>query len=339
MSIKNRLSELKDILKIEDKKARIKEIEKEMNDPAFWVGENNSQQIAVELKGLKDEVKKFDDVFEISEIATENELESLKDEVDKLEIFALLSGKYDNHSAILSFYAGAGGVDAQDWTEMLVRMFVRWAEQNGASAVLLDESKGGEAGVKSAILEVSGQYIYGKLKGESGVHRLVRQSPFNAKSLRQTSFSLVEVMPEIETDTEVLINSKDLRIDTFHSSGSGGQSVNTTNSAIRITHLPTGLVVSCQNERSQLQNKEMAMKILRSRLAQLMIEQQKERVDEIKGDYSSPEWGNQIRSYVLHPYKMVKDHRTNFESKDPDKVLTGDLNGFIEAELKHTMNG
>lgn len=334
MNIKQRLLELRDILKIDDKKARIKEIETLMNDPAFWVSGEDSQKIAVELKGLKEEIKKFDDVFEISEIANESELESLKDEVDSLEVFALLSGKYDNRSAILNFYAGAGGVDAQDWTEMLLRMYIRWSEQNGASAVLLDESRGGEAGIKSAVLEISGQYIYGKLKGESGVHRLVRQSPFNAKSLRQTSFSLVEVMPEIETDTEIEINPKDLRVDTFHSGGAGGQSVNTTNSAIRVTHIPTGIVATCQNERSQLQNKEMAMKIMRSRLVKLMLEQQKEKVDEIKGDYSSPEWGNQIRSYVLHPYKLVKDHRTNFESKDPDKVLTGDLNGFIEAELK-----
>lgn len=334
MTIKNRLSELKDILKIDEKKDRIKEIEKDMNSASFWVSGQDSQKVAVELKSLKEEVKKFDDIYEIAEIASEEELKSLKDDVDALEIYALLSEKYDNHSAILNFYAGAGGVDAQDWTEMLLRMYIRWAEQNGASAVLIDESRGGEAGIKSAVLEISGQYIYGKLKGENGVHRLVRQSPFNAKSLRQTSFSLVEVMPEIESDSEIEINDKDLRVDTFHSGGAGGQSVNTTNSAIRITHIPTGLVATCQNERSQLQNKEMAMKILRSRLASLMLLQHKEKVSEIKGDYSSPEWGNQIRSYVLHPYKLVKDHRTDFESKDPDKVLTGDLNGFIEAELK-----
>jgi len=334
MSLKQRLLELKDILKIEDKKFRIKEIEKEMNSTSFWLSSEDSQRVAIELKRLKEDVKKFDDIFEISEIANDDELELIKDEVDNLEIFALLSGKYDNHGAILTFYAGAGGVDAQDWTEMLLRMYLRWSEQNNVTAVLVDESRGSEAGIKSAVLEISGQYVYGKLKGENGVHRLVRQSPFNAKNLRQTSFSLVEVMPEIETESEVEISPKDLRVDTFHSSGSGGQSVNTTNSAIRITHLPTGIAASCQNERSQLQNKEMAMKILRSRLAQLMLLQHKEKVDEIKGDYSSPEWGNQIRSYVLHPYKLVKDHRTNFESKDPDKVLGGDLNGFIEAELK-----
>ncbi len=335
MNIKHRLSELRKILQIDSKKARIKEIEKEMNSPSFWLEEKEgSQKIASELKGLKEEVQKFDDIYEISEIASEEELSGLKEEVDKLEIYALLSGKYDSYDAIINFYAGAGGVDAQDWTEMLMRMYLRWAEQNEASAIILDESKGSEAGIKSATIQISGQYIYGKLKGESGVHRLVRQSPFNAKNLRQTSFSLVEVMPVIETDSEIKIEPKELKIDTFRSSGHGGQSVNTTDSAVRIKHLPTGITVSCQNERSQLQNRETAMKILRSRLAQLMLEQHKNHVSEIKGDYSAPEWGNQIRSYVLHPYKMVKDHRTNHESKDPDKVLAGNINGFIESELK-----
>ncbi|MCL5411116.1 MAG: peptide chain release factor 2 [Patescibacteria group bacterium] len=338
MDAKQRIEELKQVLKIDEKKARTKEIEKEMNSPEFWLDENppagGAQGKSRELKTLKEEIKKFDDVNEIAEIITESEEDYLKKEIDKLEIYALFKEKYDIKNAIVNFYAGAGGVDAQDWTEMLLKMYLRWAEANDATAIVLNESRGGEAGIKSATVEISGSYVFGKLKGENGVHRLVRQSPFNAKNLRQTSFALVEVMPEIETDTEINIDGKDLRVDTFHSSGSGGQSVNTTNSAIRITHLPTNIVVTCQNERSQLQNKETAMKILRSRLAQLMLEQHKEKVDEIRGDFSAPEWGNQIRSYVLHPYKLVKDHRTSFESKDPDKVLLGDLNGFIEAELK-----
>ena len=338
MDLKARLEELKSILKIDDKKAEIKEIEKEMNSPSFWLEENppagGAQVKSRELKVLKEEVKKFDDVYEIAEIADESELKNLKNEIDELEIYALFNGKYDSHNAILNFYAGAGGVDAQDWTEMLMRMYLRWAENNDAIAVVLDESRGGEAGIKSATVEISGSYIFGKLRGESGVHRLVRQSPFNAKDLRQTSFALVEVMPEIEDDAEINIDSKDLRIDTFRASGKGGQGVNTTDSAVRITHIATGITASCQNERSQLQNKLMAMKILRSRLAQLLLQEHKEKIEEIRGNFSAPEWGNQIRSYVLHPYKLVKDHRTDFESTDPDKVLSGELNGFIQAELK-----
>jgi len=336
MDAKQRIEELRSILKIDDQKARIAEIEKEMNSPEFWLDEKSSQEKPKELKILKEEVKKFDDVYELSEIATESEEDFLKKEVDKLEIYALFNGKYDKKSAILNFFAGAGGVDAQDWTAMLLKMYLRWAESNDATAVVLNETPGTEAGIKSATVEISGSYIFGKLRGESGVHRLVRQSPYNAKSLRQTSFALVEVMPEIESDTELNIDPKDLRVDVFHSGGAGGQNVNKTSTAIRLKHLPTGIIVTCQNERSQLQNREMAMKIMRSRLAQLMLEQHKEKVEEIRGDFSAPEWGNQIRSYVLHPYKLVKDHRTDYESKDPDKVLMGDLNGFIEAELKNS---
>jgi peptide chain release factor 2 len=334
MGIKERLEELRSILKIDEKKARIKAIEEEMNSPEFWLEEKNSQIKEKELKNLQIEVKKYDDLYEMSEIASEEEMETLVPEVDKLEIYAYFNGKYDNYNAIINFYAGAGGDDAQDWTEMLLRMYLRWAEENNASAVILEESRGSIAGIKGATIEIKGDFIYGKLRGENGVHRLVRQSPFNAKSLRQTSFALVEVMPDIEADSEVEIDPKDLRIDTFRSHGHGGQGVNTTDSAVRIKHLPTGIIISCQNERSQIQNRETAMRVLRSKLAALMLKEQKDNINEIKGDFSAPEWGNQIRSYVLHPYKMVKDHRTDFESKNPDEVLLGDLNGFIEAELK-----
>lgn len=335
MNLKERLDELRIILAIDQKNARADEIKKEMNAPDFWMDEKNSTIKSRELKRLEGEVKKFTDIYEIAEIATDSEMETLKKDIDELEIYALFSGKYDSHNAILNFYAGAGGDDAQDWAEMLLKMYLRWAEKNGAVTTILDQSAGAEAGIKSATVEISGQYIYGKLRGESGVHRLVRQSPFNAKSLRQTSFALVDVMPEIEEETEIAIDSKDLRIDTFRSSGKGGQGVNTTDSAVRITHLPTGVVSSCQNERSQLQNRETAMKILRSRLAALLLKERKEKVEEIRGDFSSPEWGNQIRSYVLHPYKLVKDHRTEHESKNPDLVLEGEINDFIEAELKN----
>ena len=334
MNIKERLENLKKVLKIEEKRKQIDEIENEMKSPSFWLDEKGSSKKSMELKNLKEAIKKFSDVYEISEIATEEELKAMDKDIEKLEIEAMLSGKFDQNNAILNFYAGAGGDDAQDWTEMLMRMYLKWAEINGFKTCILSQSAGAVAGIKSATLEIIGVNIYGKLRRESGVHRLVRQSPFNAKNLRQTSFSLVEVLPEIETDTEISIEPKDLRIDTFRASGHGGQSVNTTDSAVRITHNPTGIVVTCQNERSQLQNRETAMKILRSRLAALMLLQHKKKVDEIRGDYSSPEWGNQIRSYVLHPYKLVKDHRTNFESKDPDKILSGEIDGFIEKGLR-----
>jgi len=334
MELKNRLEELKEILNIQTKENRIALIKQLMNAPDFWTDEKNSSLLTKELKNIEKEIKQFNDVYELAMAGSDEELELFRPEIEKLEIYALLSGKYDQNNAIITFFAGAGGVDAQDWTEMLLRMYLRWAEQNDAKATIIDQSFGTEAGIKSATVEIEMPYAYGKLRGESGVHRLVRLSPFNAKSLRQTSFALVQVMPEIENDTEINIDAKDLRIDVYHSGGSGGQSVNTTDSAVRITHLPTNIVVSCQNERSQLQNKESAMKVLRSRLAQLMLEQHKEKIEEIRGNYSSPEWGNQIRSYVLHPYKMVKDHRTDFESSDPDSILAGDLNGFIEAELR-----
>ncbi|MEI6499108.1 MAG: peptide chain release factor 2 [bacterium] len=335
MELKQRLEELKELLHIIEKENRVETIKQMMNQPDFWSDEKKSNDLAKELKNLSKEVKNFNDVYELAMAGNEGEIEAFRNEIEQLEILALLSGKYDQKNAIINFFAGAGGVDAQDWTEMLIKMFLRWAEQNDAKATIIDQSFGGEAGIKGATIEIEAPYAYGKLRGESGVHRLVRLSPFNAKNLRQTSFALVQVMPEIENDTEINIDIKDLRVDVYRSGGNGGQSVNTTDSAVRITHLPTNIVVSCQNERSQLQNKESAMKVLRSRLAQLMLDQHKEKIEEIKGNFSSPEWGNQIRSYVLHPYKMVKDHRTDYESTDPDKVLAGDLNGFIEAELKY----
>jgi len=253
-------------------------------------------------------------------------------ELDRLTLF---SGKYDQNSVILSFFAGAGGDDAQDWTEMLMNMYIKWAENKDFLVTMIAKTDGGIAGIKNATLKIDGHYAYGMLRRENGVHRLVRQSPFNAKDLRQTSFSLVEVMPEMEQfNADFVIPDKDLRVDTFRSSGNGGQSVNTTDSAVRITHVPTGIMVSCQNEKSQLQNKTLAMSVLRARLAKLMLEQHKEKLEDIRGESAEPEWGSQIRSYVLHPYKMVKDHRTSYESKDPDGVLNGDLDGFIDAELR-----
>jgi peptide chain release factor 2 len=249
----------------------------------------------------------------------------------------LLNGPYDGCSAILSIHAGAGGTDAQDWAQMLLRMYVRWAEKHHLRVITDDESIGDEAGIKSATIEVGGKFIYGKLKSEHGVHRLVRLSPFNADRLRQTSFAKVEVMPKIDKPEDIGIDEKDLKIDVFRSGGHGGQSVNTTDSAVRITHIPTGIVVAIQNERSQLQNKETAMTILRSRLAQLQLEQHAEKVSELKGPNEQAAWGNQIRSYVLHPYKQVKDLRTRYETSDVDAVLDGDLDGMIDAYLNYAL--
>lgn len=339
MNLEQRLEQLALKLNLEAKRARVAEIEQEMNSPEFWLDEKKSNSSTQELKNLKTEVEKFDELRELAEIAGEDDLPGLEVEVKELEKLTWFSGKNDANSAIVNFYAGAGGDDAQDWTEMLMKMYLKWASENEYSNKILSQSSGGIAGIKSATIKITGQYAYGKLKKESGVHRLVRQSPFNAKDLRQTSFALVEVLPEIEDKSKDFeISDKDLKIDTFRASGHGGQSVNTTDSAVRITHLPTGISVSCQNERSQLQNKASAMSILKARLAKLLEEQHKDKISELRGESVEPEWGSQIRSYVLHPYKMVKDHRTNFESKDPDKVLNGDINDFIEAEIKIISN-
>ncbi len=325
-----RIENLKKSLKIEDKIKRIVQIEQEMNSPEFWLDERESSAKSKELKKLQDETNSFSDIYELSQIAeNEEDISALAQQVEEMERICRYSGKYDDHSAVINIYAGAGGDDAQDWSEMLMRMYLKWADSKGYSTNIVDLSKGGIAGIKSVTLEIIGNYIYGQLKNENGVHRLVRQSPFNAKNLRQTSFSLVEIMPLIESNKEIEIDDNDLKIDTFRSSGKGGQGVNTTDSAVRITHLPTGISASCQNERSQLQNRESAMKVLRSRLAKLLEEQRKEKISELRGESMEPEWGSQIRSYVLHPYKMVKDHRTNVGSKDPDKVLNGEIEEFI----------
>jgi peptide chain release factor 2 len=327
-------------------------LENQSAKPDFWKDPEKSAVILKEAESLKKEIeeisgieKKLKELAELAEVANteketkeiEKEVNNLEKEVSKLELKAMLGGEYDQNDVILSIHSGAGGVDAQDWAEMLLRMYLKWAEKNGYIAKVIDESRGGEAGIKSATAEIEGKYAYGYLKGEAGVHRLVRLSPFNADHLRQTSFALVEILPVIDEIEEVKINPNDLRIDTFRSSGAGGQSVNKTDSAVRITHLPTGLVAACQNERSQLQNKERALKIIKAKLHKKYLEEQEKEKQKLRGEYQSAEWGNQIRSYVIHPYKMVKDHRTKYETSAAEKVLDGEIGDFIEAYLKKSI--
>jgi peptide chain release factor 2 len=319
----------------------------------FWEDPGRAQDIVKRQAKLEKRLapwekiqKSLDDIRELNDMNDESVHEDLVKQLAETELsFVALkeelkfSGPYDEHDVILSIYAGAGGTDAQDWAQMLLRMYVRWAEKNGYELKTVDESPGDEAGIKSATIEISGDFTYGKLRGEHGVHRLVRLSPFNSDNLRQTSFAKVDILPKVDQPEELALDDKELRIDVYRSGGHGGQSVNTTDSAVRVTHIPTGIAVAIQNERSQLQNKETALTILRSRLAQLQLEQHAENLRELKGPNEQAAWGNQIRSYVLHPYKQVKDLRTKFETSDPDAVLDGDLNGFIQSYLEHTIGG
>lgn len=328
-----------------------KQLDVQMASPDFWQDSQKAQEISKQQaklerrvapwRSLKKDVDDLNELAAMNDPSMQNDLEEqLADATsrfEKLKDDLKFSGPYDDHDAIVNIYAGAGGTDAQDWAQMLLRMYVRWAEGQGYSVKTVEESVGEEAGIKSVTLELDGDYIYGKLKGEHGVHRLVRQSPFNSAASRETSFAKVDILPKIDQPDELQIDDKDLRVDVFRAGGHGGQSVNTTDSAVRITHIPTGINVAIQNERSQLQNKETAMTILRSRLAQLQAEQHLEHLSELKGTNQSAEWGNQIRSYVLHPYKQVKDLRTKYETSDPDKVLDGGLQPLIDAYLEHSL--
>ncbi len=296
---------------------------------ATWRG---LERRAAEAKELAALAEAENDAALIEEVA--REVDTLAAEFDTLEFELTFAGPYDARDAILAVHAGAGGTESQDWAEMLVRMYLRWGERHKFDAQIIDMTQGEEAGIKSATLEVRGALAYGYLRSERGVHRLVRLSPFDADHARHTSFALVEVLPEAESAAEVKINPDDLRIDVFRASGHGGQNVQKNSTAVRITHIPTGIVVTCQNERSQGRNKDIALKVLEARLLEKEVEQQAKARAKMKGDHVSAEWGNQIRSYVLHPYKMVKDHRTSFETSDAETVLDGDLDGFMTAYLK-----
>lgn len=297
-----------------------------------------------EIEGWQGIKQKVDDALEIAAIGDESmradierELEQIEPEVQRRELETLFSNEYDDHDAFLSIHAGAGGTDSQDWVEMLHRMYLRWAESKGFDTEILDQHAGEEAGLKRVTIAMNGDFASGYLRSERGVHRLVRISPFDSSNRRHTSFALVEVYPQVETDMEVEITPNDLKIDTYRSAGAGGQNVQKNETAIRITHLPTGIVVTCQNERSQTQNKENALKVLRARLLALKQAQQEEELAEIKGEHMKAEWGSQIRSYVLHPYQMVKDHRTNYEVGNTAAVLDGDLDSFMESYLRSSI--
>jgi len=312
----------------------------------------NSQKILQKTKQLKDKVERYEklktsweDAIVLIDLANEENDEGMLSEVtktcndisadvEKLTLETLLSGNYDKNNAIMTFHAGAGGTEAQDWCEMLIRMYQMYAQKNGYTTSVLDMLPGDDAGIKSATIMVSGLNAYGYLKCEKGVHRLVRISPFDASGRRHTSFASLEVMPEIDDDVEINIKTEDLRVDTYRASGAGGQHINKTDSAIRITHIPTGVVVSCQTQRSQHQNREYAMRMLKAKLVEIAEQQQKEKIEDIKGVQKEIAWGSQIRSYVFHPYNLVKDHRTNFEMGNIGAVMDGDLNGFINAYLK-----
>lgn len=350
--LRNRLGELKTGLKIEPKKERIQDLDYQMAAPGFWDDPDKAQKVAQEANNLKSEVDTFtsletkvDDLDTLWEMAMEekddtlvsemeSELEGAKHTLSELELGMLLSDEYDANNAIMNLHAGAGGTEAQDWTGMLLRMFTRYAKGKGFEVELLDVLPGEEAGTKSATLAIKGHNAYGFLKSEKGVHRLVRISPFDSNARRHTSFAAVDVMPEIDNTVEVNINMDDVRVDYYRASGAGGQHVNKTSSAVRMTHLPTGIVVQCQNERSQLQNKERCLQLLRAKLFEYEKAIQDQKISDLAGDYQAIEWGSQIRSYVFQPYTLVKDHRTGAETGNIQAVMDGDLDLFVESYLR-----
>ena len=333
-------------------KKELSEFEEKTTEDGFWNDQEKSNKILSEIKLRKNKIIKYEEIekdinntLELTELVEVEQDESIEKEIiadtkkiekelEKFELQTLLSGKYDSNNAILTLHPGAGGTESQDWAQMLYRMYTRWATQNGFEVIELDFLEGDEAGIKSVTFEVKGENAYGYLKGEMGVHRLVRISPFDSGGRRHTSFASLEVIPEIEDDVDIYINPDDIKMDVYRASGAGGQHVNKTSSAVRLTHIPTGIVVSCQTQRSQLQNRENAMKMLKSKLFDLKERENKETIEELKGVQRDIAWGSQIRSYVFCPYTMVKDHRTNYEVGNIEAVMDGDLDGFIESYLK-----
>ena len=356
-NVKPKLEDLRLALDLDKAKTEIEELEHKAAEPEFWNDPAESQKVLQRTKQLKDKVAHYatlttmyEDVVTTIEMAEEMEDESLfpevqegfnafEKELDRQTLSTLLSGEYDRNNAILSFHAGAGGTEAMDWTQMLIRMYEHWADAMGFKHKILDFLDGEDAGIKSAEMLIEGENAYGYLKSENGVHRLVRVSPFDASGRRQTSFSALEVVPEMSDDVEVDIRPEDLKVDTYRSSGAGGQHVNKTESAVRITHIPSGIVVACQTERSQIQNRATAMKMLKSRLIEIKEREHLDKIDDIKGAQMKIEWGSQIRSYVFMPYTLVKDHRTGFENGNINAVMDGDLEGFINAYLKCSATG
>ena len=357
LALEPTLKELEQALNIESARKELAELQIETEQEGFWNDVERSQRIAQKIKRLENKIKKYDhlvtdweDTLTLCEMAQEEDdasqldevasgYETLEKEVGDRRLAALLTGEYDANNAILTFHAGAGGTEAQDWTEMLYRMYTRWAERHGFTYQLLDYEDGDEAGIKSASILIEGDNAYGYLKSENGVHRLVRVSPFDANARRQTSFSALEVMPEIEDDSEIEIRPEEIEMQVFRSSGAGGQHINKTSSAVRLIHIPTGVVVSCQTERSQFQNRDNCMKMLRAKLAEMKAQQHAEKISDIKGVQMKIEWGSQIRSYVFMPYTLVKDTRTGFETGNIQNVMDGDIDGFINAYLTASANG
>ena len=351
--LNEKLNEIKTSMKIENLKIELKELENKSLEENFWQNSENSTKIFSKIKYLQKKIHSYEDICsklnnlkEINNLLESefdeelfkelvNNTKNIKEKIDTLEIQTLFTGKYDNNNAIITLHPGAGGTESQDWVQMLYRMYGKWAYSNGYSLKELDRLEGEEAGLKSVTALISGDNAYGYLKGEMGVHRLVRISPFDSGGRRHTSFASVEVLPEISDDITIDINPDELRIDTYRASGAGGQHINKTDSAVRITHIPTNIVVSCQSERSQIMNKETAMKMLKSKLLDLKEKQNKETINELKGDQKDIAWGSQIRSYIFCPYTLVKDHRTNYEVGNVEAVMDGDLNNFMKEYLKY----